>query len=137
MKRVRVTENEAPVRSKGNPNWRKGMKKPPNSGRAKGVPNKVTMLLKEAIPQAIENLGADGKGKDGLIGWLMNVAKKEPVAFLRLVDRLLPYQITGAGGGPVQMTYEKKEDIAQRMKERGMPIPKSLMDAPAASEARN
>jgi hypothetical protein len=99
-----------------------------NSGRQKGTPNKITRLLKEAIPEALERLGSDGKGKDGIVGFLMVAAVTETAAYLRLLDRLLPYQITGLDGGDVKLKYTNKVEIVARLKERGLPIPPSLID---------
>jgi hypothetical protein len=43
-------------------------------GRKKGTPNKTTVLLKDAILQAADAAG----GKEGLVGYLTNLAKKHP-----------------------------------------------------------
>lgn len=63
-------------------------------GNRKGIPNKSTTLLKDAILYAAEAVGEDGKGKDGLIGYLVGVAKKHPKAYCRLLARVLPYHLT-------------------------------------------
>lgn len=69
--------------------------KPPNAGkgRKKGVPNKTTALLKEAIILAAEAVGENSKGKGGLIGYCKMLAKDEPRAFAGLLGRVLPLQI--------------------------------------------
>jgi hypothetical protein len=79
---------------------------PPNAGkgRVKGVPNTTTKLLKEAILQAADKAG----GKDGLVGYLTTQAKKNPKAFLPLLGKVLPLQVTGEGGGPVQLIVERR-----------------------------
>lgn len=78
-------------------------KKPPNAGkgRPKGSANKTTAALKEAILQAAEAVGVDGKGKEGLIGYLKRVATQDVKAFASLLGKVLPLQVTGEGGGPV------------------------------------
>jgi hypothetical protein len=50
-------------------------RKPPNAGkgRVKGVPNKTTALLKDAILLAAEGAG----GKAGLVGYLQAQAKRK------------------------------------------------------------
>lgn len=73
----------------------------PKGGSRKGKPNKTTALLKEAILLAAENVGQDGKGKDGLTGYLMTLAKSQPKAFAGLLGRVLPLQLTGEGGAPI------------------------------------
>jgi hypothetical protein len=98
-------------------------------GRTKGAQNKITRILKEALPEALERLGSDGQGKDGLVGWLMQVATKEPVAYLRLLDKLLPHQINGASlSVTATAVYSTHEEIVGRMKERGLPVPAGLAE---------
>ena len=63
-------------------------------GNRKGIPNKTTVVLKDAIIAAAEIIGEDGKGKDGLVGYLVNVARKHPKVYCRLLARVLPYHLT-------------------------------------------
>jgi hypothetical protein len=72
-------------------------------GRPKGVPNKTTTLLKEAILNAATDVGEDGEGKEGLVGYLRVLAKTEPKAFSSLLGKVLPLQIAGDPGNPVQV----------------------------------
>ena len=66
-------------------------------GRRKGVPNKTTALLKDAILTAAEQVG----GKEGLVGYLKKQAKEEPVSFLNLLGKVLPMQIQGDADNPL------------------------------------
>ncbi len=72
---------------------------PPGPGRPKGIPNKTTTALKEAILLAAEKAG----GKDGLVGYLHGVAVDNPQAFCGLLGKVLPLQVTGENGGPIQV----------------------------------
>lgn len=65
----------------------------PGPGRPKGVPNKTTTLLKDAILKAAENAG----GAEGMIGYLQKQATDNPQSFLPLLGKVLPMQITGGG----------------------------------------
>lgn len=76
-------------------------KKPKTGGRVAGTPNKNTALLKDAIIQAAQNVGLDGKGKKGLEGYLTALAISEPKAFSALLGRVLPLQITGDANNPL------------------------------------
>lgn len=80
-------------------------RKPPNAGkgREKGVPNKTTALLKDAILQAAGQAG----GKDGLVGYLRQRAIDTPGPFLALVGKVLPMQVTGEDGGALQITIKQ------------------------------
>jgi len=63
------------------------------SGRKKGVPNKINGDLKAMIIGALAGAG----GQD----YLQRQAELNPGAFLTLIGKVLPMQITGEGGGPV------------------------------------
>lgn len=72
-------------------------------GRVKGVPNKTTALLKDAILQAAEKAG----GKAGLVGYLTTQASENPQSFLPLLGKVLPMQVTGEDGGALNITINK------------------------------
>lgn len=76
----------------------------PGPGRKKGVPNKTTTVLKEAILAAAAGHGYDGDGEDGLEGYLLKVAEEDVKAFCGLLGKVLPMQVTGADDGPIQIT---------------------------------
>lgn len=112
----------------------KGQEK--KGGRKAGTPNKTSMLLKEAIILAAESEGLDRKGKDGLVGYLRMLSRREPAVFGRLMEKLLPYQLTGKDGSPMQMVHTTKDQLLERFKERGLPIPPSLMEMPTHSNTK-
>lgn len=74
-----------------------GRPMPPNAGkgRVKGVPNKMTAEVKQMILDALEGAGG--------VSYLMDKAESHPAAFLSLVGKVLPMQVTGADGGPVEI----------------------------------
>jgi hypothetical protein len=74
-----------------------------NPGKPKGAVNKTTKALREAILEAAEKSGGDTKGKNGLVGYLKRVADEDVKAFSGLLGKVLPLQVTGEGGGPVQI----------------------------------
>lgn len=75
----------------------------PGPGRPKGVPNKNTTLLKDAILAAATKAG----GKEGLVGYLNKQASENPTAFLSLLGKVLPMQVTGEGDGPLTVVVRK------------------------------
>lgn len=72
-------------------------------GSRKGIPNKTTALLKDAILQAAEKAG----GKAGLVGYLTTQASANPQSFLPLLGKVLPMQLTGEDGGALQIIVNK------------------------------
>lgn len=76
----------------------------PGPGRPKGVPNKTTTALKEAILLAGEQVGEDGKGKDGLVGYLRKLAMSEPKSYAAILGKTLPLdtRLANPDGTPLQ-----------------------------------
>ena len=65
-----------------------GRGNPKTGERRKGVVNKTTALLKDAVLQAAEAAG----DKEGMVGYLTVQAKSNPTAFMSLLGRVLPLQ---------------------------------------------
>jgi hypothetical protein len=63
----------------------------PGPGRPKGIPNKTTKLLKDAILEAATKAG----GRDGLVGYLKTQASQNPQSFMPLLGKVLPLQLHG------------------------------------------
>lgn len=64
----------------------------PGPGRPKGVPNKQTALVKDAILEA-----AAKAHPKGMVGYLTEQAGQNPTAFLTLLGKVLPTQVEGTG----------------------------------------
>lgn len=62
-------------------------------GRTKGSANRMTRDVKSAIEGAFHDAG----GRN----YLATVAKDNPAVFCTLLGKILPKEITGAGGGPL------------------------------------
>ena len=70
-------------------------------GRRKGTPNKLNADVKAMILAA---LAAKGGQK-----YLEKQADENPTAFLTLVGKILPLQVTGKDGGPLE--HEHRMDV--------------------------
>jgi len=77
--------------------FQKGHPRLPNAGRKKGTPNKLPRTLKEDILEAFARAG----GADYLLG----KARENPTAFMSLLGRVLPTELSG----------EQRQDIIVRI----------------------
>lgn len=102
-------------------------------GREKGVQNKITTTVKEALSLAMDKSGFDGKGKDGMVGYLTWLSRAEPVAFTTLIKSVIPLQLQGnlninntnqQNAGQQEMGLKEFEKV---LAERGIRVP-SLID---------
>jgi len=66
-------------------------------GRPKGVPNKTTMLAKDAIARAFDELG----GAERLVEWAQESPDNEKVFYTTLLPKLIPVQIAGDPSNPL------------------------------------
>lgn len=97
IERVRIREPSAEEvepkkdgRSRnGNPAFGKGQFK----GRQRGTVNKTTRELREGILDSAVRLGYDGKGKDGLVGFLMMLGEKWVPQYVTLLAKIIPHEI--------------------------------------------
>lgn len=72
---------------------RPGTPIPPGGSRL-GKPNKVTAAIKDMILQALSDVGG--------VKYLKQQAKDNPTAFMGLLGKILPTQLTGPNDGPIQ-----------------------------------
>lgn len=83
--------------------------RPKTGGRKKGTPNKRTALLKDAILEAAQQAG--GGDKEGLVNYLTARALDNPVAFMALLGKVLPMQVTGDDdSGPIRVVINRYAD---------------------------
>lgn len=68
------------------------------AGRPKGSQNKFTADVKGMILEALSGAGG--------AAYLQRQADENPAAFMTLVGKVLPLQVTGENGGPVRTRIE-------------------------------
>ncbi len=66
-------------------NFKKGEKRSPKAGRRKGVPNKTTVLIKEALLESFNQLGG--------VNYLLMLAASEPKSYAMLLARIIPAEL--------------------------------------------
>jgi hypothetical protein len=95
-------------------------------GRPKGSTNKVTQLMKDAAIIAAQQLGENLRGRGGLEGFFRRMGRREPVAFLGFLGKLIPLQVQHGGGlepqEHVHQHYHTIGDIRAALKQRGLNV---------------
>lgn len=64
-------------------------------GRQKGTPNKINAALKDMILGALDDVG----GQE----YLAAQARENPSAYMTLLGKVLPMQVTGSEGGAINL----------------------------------
>ena len=79
-------------------------------GRTKGSPNKITRTIREMVLAAVDSY--QGGGVALMERYRDSVHKEERIAFITLVGKLVPMEVTGAGGGAlvVEVVVEQKPE---------------------------
>lgn len=97
MAKPRKTDKKYPQRRPSTA-FKPGHKKV--GGRKKGTPNRFTSDLKNALLSALA-------GRGGAELYFRQHLGKSPRSMLQLIGKLLPTQITGKDGGPIEMLTQK------------------------------
>lgn len=91
-----------------------------NTGRRKGGVSRPGMILKDAILYAAQKVGEDGKGLDGLVGYLTRIAKTDPRTYAALLARVIPLHVTATS--TTEVTYRSVEEVKAELRSRGILI---------------
>ena len=73
----------------------RGKPRPPDSGRKRGTPNKVTRELREMVLAALDKAGGET--------YLLAQARAEPASFLALLGKCLPKDVNLKGSGVLKV----------------------------------
>lgn len=74
----------------------------PKGGSRKGIPNKVATELKTMVLEALAEAGG--------VAYLKAKARTHPNAFLALVGKVLPLQVTGDASAPIIVKIVRMTD---------------------------
>jgi hypothetical protein len=95
-----------------------------NKDRPKGKSQKkIPPTLIDAYLSAAENVGFDGRGKDGLVGYLTWLALNEPNLMSRALAKILPLEAAEKPEPAKREVYTTVEQVRARLRERGVLIP--------------
>jgi hypothetical protein len=90
------------------------------SGGAPKTEKPISLL--EAIPLAAAQVGYDGRGEGGLVGYLERIARTEPKLFMKLLLRLsVDTIIDGTEEDSGQICTIK--ELEERLRKKGLPLP--------------
>src|SRR5580704_4882573 len=81
-------------------NKRSFTKERPGPGRPRGVPNKFTGELKEAILA-----GVNGSNKQGVAGFVLDLSLDTPTSAAALLGRLIPVSMAGTLDGTIVVVH--------------------------------
>lgn len=84
--------------------FKKGEKRP-KQGRPKGALNKNNQLIRDMITQALDEAGG--------VEYLKEAAVSHPAAFLALIGKVMPIQVTGDSGGPIKLEFGWKSGASK------------------------
>lgn len=76
----------------------KGVK---TGGRQAGTPNKVTGAVKDMVLTALTRVGG--------VKYLEQQATVNPTAFMTLIGRIIPHEVSGLGGGALVVKLESAD----------------------------
>lgn len=90
-------------------------------GRSKGTPNKYQGDIKAMILGALDAAGG--------VEYLRQRAFDQPVAFLGLVGKVLPLQVTGKDGGSLQVDFRWADAPAETVSSATDKVASVIIDA--------
>jgi hypothetical protein len=117
----RLTRGSQPARARpaGGVRYRKGHKK--IGGRKKGTPNRLTAEIKEMIIAAFTELGADGRGEEGLKGFIKKIGREDLKSSAMLLRAVLPMQVNASINASVNVKYKTLEEANEEARKLGLP----------------
>jgi hypothetical protein len=127
--------NEDHMREQRPGTFKKGHKK--LGGRKTGTPNRVNQDLVDSIVNAAGQVGSDGKGKDGVDGWLQTLAGKKTGYFVGLFRQAVQKRVP-ATEPEKEVVYSTEQEYRQALLDRGVhptllpPLPRDPDEKPPA-----
>ena len=83
------TDTEQAAEQAAEPRWKHQL----TGGSRKGIPNRQTVAIKDAIERAFDRLGG--------VSYLEHVGRTDPRTFCALLSKLLPTKLANADGSPL------------------------------------
>src|SRR6516165_11048058 len=103
-------------------------------GRPKGVGNAIGTVMKAVL---IEGAALSKRGRGSLLNYLASCADEYPLAYMRLLGRLIPHDLRLQLRAELDAPLETPEDVRRKLKARGIDISKlgPLFERPTVPNA--
>jgi hypothetical protein len=88
-------------------------------GRPRGAQNYFTRDVKEALIDALNEFGRDGKGKDGLKGFLMRMCELKPELIMATVRWITPMHVKVERADPPKR-YKTLDEVQAELLQYGL-----------------
>jgi hypothetical protein len=98
-------------------------------GRQKGTPNKYNQYMRDAILAAAAKVGSDGRGKDGVDGYLERCARTDCMEYLKAMVKLVPHKLHAIIDHTITLEnvhYETVEEAREALEREGVIIDQIL-----------
>ena len=119
-----LTRGSQPQKARGNnKQTRLGGKRGPKRarGRPRGSQNFFTRDMKTAIIDACNELGFDGRGQEGMKGYMKFLGKNFPPVFAALIRAAMPAQVT-VERVERHKPYESYEEVQEALERIGIKL---------------
>ena len=91
-----------------------------HQGRRRGETMRTTAVLKDAIIYAAQLVGEDGEGLNGLVGYLVSIAREDKKTYAALLSRVIPLHVTSTN--KTEITYRSAEEVKAELASRGIHV---------------
>jgi hypothetical protein len=111
----------------------------PGSGRKKGQANTLTRFSRDAIIEGLSRYGSDGKGKDGLVGFVLAAVRKDIRNGVTMLGTITPKQLE-ATVNKTEIKYQSIAEVDADLARHGLPPTREIFQidfvgTPAPDEA--
>jgi hypothetical protein len=93
----------------------------PGSGRKKGQANTLTRFSRDAIIEGLSRYGSDGKGKDGLVGFVLAAVRKDLRNGVTMLGMVTPKQVDAVITRG-EVTYTTIAELDADLAKHGLPV---------------
>jgi hypothetical protein len=91
-------------------------------GRQVGTPNRVKQAMRDWMEEAAAQVGYDGQGAEGYVGWLRARCEESPKLFLKVLAGLQPRNVNAEVTNVLDVKYETVEEAREALRQHGLVI---------------